>query len=78
MHMQCPYCGEEMTSGIVQSARRIFFTDKEQKNWLLPDVACKDEVLLTAHNWTRPTCNAHNCTHCRKVIIDYAVKDSPV
>ena len=35
--MKCPYCGNEMESGVVQSARTIFFTTKEHKNWFFPD-----------------------------------------
>lgn len=31
--MKCPCCGNEMESGIVQSARTIFFITKEHKNW---------------------------------------------
>ena len=33
--MKCPCCGKEMTSGIVQSARQIFFTTKAHKNWFI-------------------------------------------
>lgn len=70
--MNCPCCGGEMTSGVVQSARQIFFTTKAHKNWFRPDAADKDEVLLSTHNWTRPTCTAYRCAACRKVVIDYA------
>lgn len=68
--MKCPYCGNEMKSGVVQSARQIYFTTKEHKNWFVPDTTCDDEVLLSFHNWTRPTCDAQYCPSCRKVIID--------
>ena len=53
--MNCPWCGSEMKSGVVQSARTIFFTTKEHKNWFLPDVASGEEVTLSSRNWTRPT-----------------------
>lgn len=70
--MKCPYCNNEMTSGVVQSARQIFFTTKAHKNYFVPDVAVGDEVLLSSHNWTRPTCKAYHCDKCKKVIIDYS------
>ena len=70
--MKCPGCGIEMKSGVVQSARQIFFTTKEHKNWFIPDVAGGDEVMLSSHNWTRPTCKAFHCVACKKVVIDYS------
>jgi len=72
--MKCPVCGKEMKTGVVQRARQIFFTIKPHKNWFLPDPACEDEVSLSSHNWTRPTCTAYHCPECRKVVIDYAAE----
>lgn len=69
--MKCSCCNREMVSGVVQSARQIFFTTKEHKFWLVPDTACGEEVLLSSHNWTRPTCTAYHCPDCKKVVIDY-------
>lgn len=69
--MRCPYCGNKMKSGIVQSTGKIFFTTKEQKNSFLPDIAVDEEIVLSSHNWTRPTCIAYHCIECRKVVIDY-------
>lgn len=70
--MNCPYCGEQMKKGVVQSARQIFFTTKAHKMWFVPDMATKNEVLLSSHNWTSPTCEAYICTYCQKVVIDYS------
>ena len=70
--MRCPCCSKEMTRGVAQSARQIFFTNQAHKNWFAPDVAGKGEVLLSAHNWTRPTCAAFHCPDCKKVVIDYS------
>ena len=69
--MKCPCCGKEMQSGVVQSARQIFFTENPHRFWFFPDAAGKDEVMLSTHNWTRPTCTAYHCLKCRKVVIDY-------
>lgn len=45
--MNCPYCNEEMVPGVIQSQRQIFFTSKEDKNCFIPDVACRDEIMIT-------------------------------
>jgi hypothetical protein len=72
--MKCPCCGKEMTSGIVQSARQIFFTTKAHKNWFIPDTAVNEEIVLSSHNWTRPTCTAYHCAECKKVVVDYSAE----
>lgn len=69
--MKCPCCGKEMASGVVQSARCIFFTTRAHKNWFIPDVAAENEVMLSSRNWTRPTCPAWHCPACKKVVLDY-------
>ena len=73
--MQCPRCHDEMKEGVVQSARSIFFTTKPHKFFFVPDGAVTDEVLLSHHNWTRPTCQAYHCARCRKIVIDYDDED---
>ena len=72
--MRCPYCGCEMTKGVVQSARQIFFTTKAHKIWFAPDTVVGDEILLSSRNWTRPTCVAYHCGRCQKVLIDYTAE----
>ena len=69
--MNCPYCNKEMVKGIVQSMRPIFFTEKEHKFFIFPDIALKGEISLSSHNRTNPHCVAYNCPDCKKVIIDY-------
>ncbi len=73
-YMKCPCCGNEMISGIVQSARQIFFTNKTHKNRFIPDASGNEEIMLSSHNWTRPTCIAYHCAKCKKVVIDYSVE----
>ena len=69
--MKCPYCDKEMISGVVQSGRQIFFTTQPHKYSFIPDTENK-EIILTSHNWTKPTCTAYLCSACKKVIIDYS------
>ncbi|MBQ7922835.1 MAG: hypothetical protein IJ325_09725 [Clostridia bacterium] len=69
--MKCPMCSRDMKEGVVQSSRTIFFTPKAHKFFMSPDDASGDEITLSQHNWTRPTCKAYHCQKCKKVIIDY-------
>lgn len=69
--MMCPTCGQEMEEGFVQSAREIFFAIEPHRFWFKVK---KEEVLLSSHNWTRPTCVAYLCRNCKKVVINYAEK----
>ena len=69
--MKCPTCGQEMEEGFVQGAREIFFAIEPHRFWFKVK---KEEVLLSSHNWTRPTCVAYLCRNCKKVVIDYAEK----
>ncbi len=69
--MKCPTCGQEMEEGFVQSAREIFFAIEPHRFWFKVK---KEEVLLSSHNWTRPTCVAYLCRNCKKVVINYAEK----
>ena len=73
--MRCPYCSKEMISGSVQSQREIFFTTNADRNWLIPSIVKKEEVILSSHNWSKPTCRAYHCPICKKFIIDYSVDD---
>ena len=56
--MKCPCCQNEMASGVVQSARQIFFTTKAHKNWFIPDVEGNNEILLSSHNWYQYEANS--------------------
>ena len=68
--MKCPCCGNEMTSGWVQSARRVLFTTTKNESGFV--IKNKSDVVLTANNFSNPTCIAYHCGTCKKVVIDYA------
>ena len=70
--MKCPCCNNEMKKGVVQSAREVFFTTEPHGFWFKP--GGNEEVSLSFHNLTRPTCIAYICRACKKVVIDYAEK----
>lgn len=66
--MKCPFCDRNMQEGVVQSGRKVYFTEKPHKFFFNAEA---DEVTLTTHNWTAPTVKAWNCGNCLKVIVDY-------
>lgn len=68
--MRCPFCGNEMTSGAVQSGRVFFFATEPHNVWLWPNAA-KGDFILSSDNWTIPTCVAYHCPECKKVVLDY-------
>lgn len=53
----------------------IFFTP--QRHALFFEACDEDEQTLSAHNWTRPTCEAFRCARCQKIIIDYSSDEAP-
>lgn len=57
--MKCPCCNSEMSAGVVQSAREIFFTTEANQNWLNPFLANKNKIMLSTNNFSRPTCTAY-------------------
>ena len=71
--MKCPYCGGEMTDGVGQSAREIFFTTQPRNGWWGFKPYAGD-TSLSWHNLTRPTCVAYRCVDCKKVILDYTIE----
>ena len=72
--MNCPYCGNEMESGYVQSRDGIIYTAKEKTSPFPSWFIGKNDIRLT-HGLTAPTtCCAQRCSTCRKVIIEYSEK----
>ena len=69
--MNCPCCGKEMIVGVVHSGSHVFFTTKAHK-WCFVPNKVNNDVLLSSHNLTRPTCTAYHCVDCKKVVIDFS------
>ena len=68
---KCPYCGNELKIGFLQSSGLAFFTPKLHRIFIAPNLTNEDEVVLTSKNMTYPQCEAFLCSDCKKVIIDY-------
>ena len=71
--MNCPYCGNAMVQGFVQSSRAFFFATEEHGILYRPNPK-KGELCLSSHNFTGPICAAWHCGQCKKVILDYAAE----
>ena len=69
--MQCPWCGAEMEAGLVQSARKIFFTTGARKSWFFVEPEGGD-ITLSRHNATGPACTARHCARCKRIVLDYS------
>lgn len=70
--MNCPYCGNEMVKGWVQSSGRVLFKTAQSESGFV--FKAKGDVVLTVNNFVNPACIAYHCDTCRKVVIDYAEK----
>lgn len=66
--MTCPFCNNPMTPGFVQARAEVYFTEKPHK---LMFAAKGNDIVLTQHNNTAPTCTAWHCPLCQKVVIEY-------
>lgn len=66
--MLCPYCGDEMDKGFVQSVKKIFWTRKWKKIFWIPD-SSKDDIIISGdmNGWTK---EAYLCKNCKKITID--------
>jgi hypothetical protein len=65
--MKCPYCGEEMHKGLVQSGRDIFWSPKKKKIFFIP--ISPDDILI-AGGLNGATKESHFCKDCKKIIVD--------
>ncbi|MDN6731872.1 MAG: PF20097 family protein [Atopostipes suicloacalis] len=65
--MKCPYCGEEMAEGFVQSARNIFWSTQKKKVVFAPS---KAEDISIANGFNGASKESYFCRKCKKVIID--------
>ena len=68
--MNCPYCGAELESGVLQAGNSIIWTPKAHKLSLNPRADGRD-IVLDRNYLTSPKIAAHNCAKCRKIIVAY-------
>lgn len=68
--MKCPYCGEEMEQGVIQSQHGINWMTK--KHLIGASEYHEGSVVLSASSIFKGSAVvSHLCRKCKKVIIDY-------
>jgi len=74
--MQCPYCGNEMELGLVQSPHEIAWFKGNTKHAFTIAAAHKDAIVLSPLNiknmFTGCAVRAYLCRDCKKIVIDYS------
>lgn len=70
--MRCPYCGDAMEAGVIQSAQEINWHPGRRRvvnaAWLHPD-----SLVLSRRNFLKGSAvEAWMCRRCGKIIIDSA------
>lgn len=72
--MKCPYCHNEMESGMLQSGRQIFFSKKRKKFLMLANTS-EGDFVVGPMDWLYSSyARAHHCTACNKMIVDLAAE----
>jgi hypothetical protein len=72
--MNCPFCQKDMESGMIQSARQIFFSKIRKKFIMLAD-SLEGDIVVAKMDWLFSSySHAHHCPDCKKVIVDLAAE----
>lgn len=66
--MLCPYCGEAMDKGLVQSARDILWAVEKKKMFFLSSESKGDISIAKGGNGSVK--ESYLCRKCNKIIID--------
>ena len=70
--MNCPYCTNEMETGVIQSPHEINW--KRKKSLIGAAEFHKGSVVLSARSFIKgSSVPAYLCRHCSKVVIDIIV-----
>ena len=76
MPMKCPFCGEEMTPGVIQSRDGVYWSREAGAvaalSWLNKDAITLADSGSSAFGGA--SAPAFNCTRCKKIILDYSVR----
>ena len=80
MPMKCPFCGEEMTPGVIQSRSRVYWSREADS---VAALSVLDDGAFPLANQGGATLGgasapAYNCPRCKKIILDYSVRHLPL
>ncbi len=81
MNNKCPFCGAEMTPGVIQSRSSVYWSreaDSVAAFSFLDDgafpLADQGGATLGGATLGGASAPAYNCTRCKKIILDYSVR----
>ena len=77
MPMKCPFCGEEMTPGVIQSRDGVYWSREAGAVAALAGLK-KDAITLADSGFGGAAAEAFNCPRCKKIILDYSVRHLPL
>ena len=70
--MKCPYCGNEMEQGFIQSPQEISWKKGDKRPFLGRAQFHEGSVILSELSFMKGSAvTAFLCRDCKKVIIDY-------
>ena len=71
--MNCPYCGNEMEEGLIQSPYELYWTAGDRRKFLAKAKFHDKAVMLSEYSFVKGSAmKAFLCRNCQKVIVDYA------
>ena len=70
--MECPFCKQEMTAGIMSGDGRskVFWEASEDKLGVMDKIAGKGIIESAAYSLTKFKLKTKYCLRCKKVILD--------
>lgn len=80
MPMKCPFCGEEMTPGVIQSRDGVYWSREAGAVAALAGLK-KDAITLADSGssvFGGAAAEAFNCPRCKKIILDYSARHLPL
>jgi len=66
--MKCPYCGEEMREGWLESGKPILWVTEQDDGLLIPDRE-KGEFYVSEGFWQGAYAAAAYCGACKKIVL---------
>lgn len=68
MNSDCPYCGEPMKIGHIQSSHQIYFNEGRKRIFASGDL--KSKCISSLGVLKAPSVAAAYCPKCKKIILD--------
>lgn len=70
--MKCPFCGEEMKCGYLQSGRPFFWSEEKSSLFFM---AGQNDVAVSEGFWNGCYAESDYCPNCKKIITSVSDKE---